>query len=737
MSAPASDRPTSSIRQFWRVLRVQLALAAGLFASAVYGLVRYTRHEGDDFSQIAYDEFLGAMAIDQLRVVPAYLIVALAYAFVAFPLLDGRRVVTEVRGWRGWARLGGVTFLLDALLGVLSFGVFFRRNPGLLDGFARKLSVVSPDVNVYAVYNWHLLDVAAWVLWALVAWAGVFYLRHAWAATRDRHLAWRLAPLVAVGLGAWAARTPAVPIADGDRPLNVLVIAADSLRYDHLGVHGYERADISPNIDAFAADALDFQQLHVATASTLESWLTLMASQFPPNHGIRYMYLRRDQAQAASALPDLLPRVLNDAGYRTSVVSNWAGNCFKLVDVGFTHNLASDTQNFRSLLMEHTVWAHFIFPLYFSNDLGEWLLPEVTRTTKYLRPGALGDKMLGQIDDATRAEQPFFGLLFYSTTHLPYTASYPFNVKYTDPDYRGAHRYQIDVTVHDLITSGFAPNHPPETLQHIKDLYDGAVSEFDAYVGSVIAELKARNLYDRTIIIVTSDHGEDLYDRGSTLGHGTNFLGGDQSTRIPFFVRIPGVTRPGTAFTGLSRNIDVAPTLLGALDLAAPDSWQGVDLAEALEGTRDDFDLPVFGETCYLFFPKSKALVDLTPTERARVIDTSSARDTLTIDRAFDNNMVLRADLHDEVIATKDRMVRTRRWKLIEIPAVGEPIYRLYDMQADPGQTQNLARSPTGDVHPIMPRLIDALRQYWAGNGAAQRWPVAWEQAPSDPEEDP
>ncbi len=726
---------TSEPRRFWVLLRAQVWLAAGYFVMAVLGFLRHTNGNGDEFADIAYQQYLGTVVTYQLRVVPAYAIVALAYALLLFPLLHRRRALRQVACGAGgsWAhaRLFASLALADGALYVLSMGPFFHRSPGLLDGTARKMSVIAPNLDYYAVYRWHVLDAASVAFAALCAWALVFYgrrwVRRLSAAATVGRLLWAAPVLAFATLGAWAAAphtAPALPtVGDGPAPLNVLIIATDSLRFDHLGVHGYRRRDISPNIDAFAADAVDLRNLHVATASTLESWVSFMSSQFPPDHGVRYMYLRREQAEHASRLPDMLPRVLGAMGYDTTVVSNWAGNCFKLVDVGFEHNLASDTQNFESFIMEATIWTHLVFPLYFSNDLGAWLIPETNRITKYVRPSALTEKMLGQIDRAAGEARPFFGLLFYSVTHLPYAATYPYNVKYVDPAYRGPHRYQIDVSVHDLISTGFAPDLPPDTIEHIRDLYDGAVSEFDHHVGEVIAGLKARGLYDRTIVIVTTDHGEDLYDPGSTLGHGTNFFGGDQSTHVPFFIRVPGLNRPGATVDAITRNIDLAPTLLGLLGGQRPAGWAGIDLGPLLAGVVADLDLLAFAETCYLFFPKSKALVDLTADERANLLESKGARDTLEIDRGFDNNMVLRADLHDEVIATKDRMVRTRRWKLVQVPGVERPILRLYDMLADPHQTTDLA----GRGLAVQPRLEAMLALYWQGGGGEPRWPAAWE----------
>ncbi len=707
------------MRGFLAVLRVCSLLAALIYVWSVVGFVRHSVMHGSDFTELSVAEFLPDLIEFQLRVVPAYLIVLGVYALLIHPLLAHSKALAVALAGEGRRRLYLRVFLTGLLLYFLSLGPFFDHNPGLLDSAQRGLTAVSPEADLYDLYRWRVLDGLTLLCGLVIAWAVLFYARAWWRLQRGR---WPVAAALVVGGSglAWQVREPAPPAADG--PMNVLIIAADSLRYDHLGVHGYHRKDISPNIDAFAAEAVDFENLHVATASTLESWISSFGGRFPPNHGVRYMYLRREQAEAASKMPGMLPRLLNDAGYHTSVVSNWAGNCFQLVDCGFTHNYASDTQNFRALLMELVIWAHRVYPLYFTNRLGAFLLPEAQRVTGYLRPGALVERTKQQFDEALGQQKPFFGLLFFSTTHLPYQASYPFNVKYVDPAYRGPHRFKIDVTVHDLITTGFDPHLATDTIRNIRDLYDGAVSEFDHHVGDVIGWLKARGLYERTIVIVMSDHGEDLYDPGSTLGHGTNFFGGDQSTRIPFLIRVPGRSRPGPRPL-LARNIDIAPTLAALLGVPEEPTWEGVDLSAVIEGAVKDLDLMVFAETCYLFFPKVKALLQLTDAERAEIYEAEGARDTLEVDHDFDGNIVLRADLHETVITAKDRMVRTRRWKLIEIPGKTRNIYRLYDMLADPGQKNDLA----GESPAVMERLIAALQAYWRGQAGDLRWSAAQE----------
>lgn len=709
-------------------------LQAGLFGLyylwTLYGFTRLAGRHGDAFTDVVYDRYLGTLVWHHLRVIPAYVVVGVVATALIWPWVHRWRPLVEWargerRGRRAIKPVAGVAGL-DLLLYAVSLGPFFSRSPGLVDGMARKASGWVP-FDHYDLFRYHILDGMSVLFGLVVLRALWFYARRLWVHRWGR-LALAGAAL-AGAVGVWRSAQPPVRAPAVDGPPNVLIIAADSLRADRVGALDASAArrdpPITPHIDAFAREAVSLDAMHVATASTLESWYTAFSGRWPPSHGVRYMYLRRAAAEQAGAAPGLLPRLFAEAGYHTAVVSDWAGNCFRLVDMGFETNRASPPQTFRALMLDTVVWSHVFFPLYFANDFGEWLLPEVATITRYVRPDALTARMLGEIDAAVEARRPFFGLVFYSTPHLPYSASYPFNLSYVDPGYAGPHRYEIEVGVSDLIHDGFAHDLPDATVDHIRALYDGAVREFDHHVGRLLAGLEARGLSDRTIVVITSDHGEDLYEPGSTLGHGTNFFGGDQSTRIPFLVRAPGLqARGGARVDAITRNVDIAPTLARLAGMARHDGWGGVDLMPVLDGSTDDLDLPAFAETCYLFFPKDR-IAGLSASERSDLLTVAGAVDTLEVDPAFDDNLVLRADLHAGVIETKDTMVRTRRWKLIEIPGRGGPIRRLYDMAADPGQRRDLS----GRGLAIEARLAAALARYRAGEAAGVRWSKAREAA--------
>ena len=170
------------------------------------------------YAHIAYEEFLGTIVVIQLRVVPAYLLVALAFAVLLLPLLHRAPAVVDVaRGQGRWRRIRLLTrvAIYGLVLYALSLGPFFSRSPGLLDGMARALAVVSPAADVYAVYRWHLLDIATVGLGLVSAWAAVFYLRLWWSVARAargvRRAVWVGSLLLVVGSGAWSLRPPPPP----------------------------------------------------------------------------------------------------------------------------------------------------------------------------------------------------------------------------------------------------------------------------------------------------------------------------------------------------------------------------------------------------------------------------------------------------------------------------------------------------------------------------------------------
>jgi arylsulfatase A-like enzyme len=139
-------------------------------------------------------------------------------------------------------------------------------------------------------------------------------------------------------------------------------------------------------------------------------------------------------------------------------------------------------------------------------------------------------------------------------------------------------------------------------VAQITALYDGCVRMFDDSVGRVVAELEKQGLMDDTIILITGDHGDDLFEPNCTFGHGTTFNGGDQANHVPAIFHIPGVEE-AAAHTQITRTLDFAPTLLDLVGappehaLSRARAWRRSSVAR-----RRASDLAYFGESSYLFF---------------------------------------------------------------------------------------------------------------------------------------
>lgn len=124
---------------------------------------------------------------------------------------------------------------------------------------------------------------------------------------------------------------------------------------------------------------------------------------------------------------------------------------------------------------------------------------------------------------------------------------------------------------------------PEGERQNIEDLYDGEVRYTDeALIGPLIQKLKQLDLYDRTLIIFTSDHGEEFYDHKS-WGHGHQLY--DESLKVPLLIKFPGSRFRGTKISNIVSLVDVMPTILDELRIDISElSLDGKSLFPAIEG---------------------------------------------------------------------------------------------------------------------------------------------------------
>jgi len=668
-----SNMGLSNRAGFRRTLAIALATSGVVYlALSVAGYLFMTSHE-NAIAETILTEHQGAIVSIYLRILVGYLATGVLVALALHPF---------VRGWKVVPAMGAL-----AALGLL---FTLTHETHLLYGPTQSLFCTVHDAlpawlrNLYA--PWEVLAVfGALTLAAANWWAGGIRAR------------WRIATaaivVAALGLTSLPAGATDHPPA---RP-SVLLIATDSLRADHLSCNGYPR-ETSPHIDALAARGTNFARCLVPTASTHESWLTMMSSTEPRKNGLRHMFPTRAKVNQIQRTEKFLPKMLADDGYRTGVIGGWCGTTFGIIDMGFDHVDVSNTQNHLALIAEAAFTNHLLAASFLDNVVGRLLLPELERVSFSRGSTAITSKAKRYLEGAAESGEPFFLTVVYHVTHLPYSASYPYYSLYTDPDYRGRNRYRIDFKIDEMIQRGFDHDLADVETQHIIDLYDGCVREFDDQVGALVAHLKQLGLLDNTIVGVLGDHGDDLYEHGTTLGHGVSLFGGDQANHIPAVFAGPGV--PQRREDKLVRSFDLTPTWAGWLGVEPPERWQGVRLDDPVP------DLTALLETSYLLY--RQPVPDLKPGEKVK--DFPRFDRATFLDPDFDHNIVLRPELEPAVVATKCFAVREGSWKLIRVPGEGGPIYRLFDLATDPQCKVDLVASRKAVFERLRHELPDLLR---------------------------
>ena len=354
------------------------------------------------------------------------------------------------------------------------------------------------------------------------------------------------------------------------------------------------------------------------------------------------------------------------------------------------HLSVSSFDNFKIYMSQAVVMAHFVIPLYFDNPLGYQIFPQLESFAQFVTPEVVTGRVEQRLAKVAAEQKPFFWHVFYSCNHLPYRSREPYRSMFSDPAYQGPNRNGVDFDIDSFIGGTDLESKwkalPPKEIHQIKALYDGCTRQFDDCVGSILASIKANGLEDNTIVIVTSDHGDDHYEPGVTLGHGLTFNGGLQANHVPMIVHVPG-TAP-QVIPETVRLIDVIPTLADLLGQEKSPTWQGLSFANWIRQTEKPVYRPFYGETGFPFIQFKVDGVErpyLPPMDEATGIDPD-----------YNYQFVLKEQYLARLIEAKQRCLRTRYWKLVCTPtAQGTRHYGLFQIANDPhGETDLAATRP-------------------------------------------
>lgn len=668
-----------------------LAVALFLIGHYVMGLARLTTQSGgmeNKFSELAREKHIVFLLGKNLSVGLAYVLLGLMATFVLYPLWRECENRCDRRG--AWS----VSRALIILTAVHCY-------------FILRLSATRPYFLTEAEFGhwyYHLCEwFPAWLndivfqgLPLLALLSAIIWHWHGWKH-RPR---WRRTALGAIvcTLIVWIfpsrlkSQQGVSPSSSQSR--NVLIIGSDSLRGDRLGFTGYRAqrrdgeaaAGVSPTIDTLAARSQVFTRCFTPIASTLESNTSLNSALYPHSHGFRHMYPGNSQVATTAETVRPIASELRRHGYRTTAIGDWCAGFYEMIPLGYEEVKASSFDSFKIYMSQAVIMAHFIVPLYFDHPLGYRLFPEIESFAQFVTPDVVTERVEQHLAESASSGQPFFTHVFYSCNHLPYRSAEPFNSMFADPRYEGKNKSSVDFDIDAFIGGTDLENKwnklSIDDARQISALYDGCTRQFDACVARILAALERNGLTQNTIVIVTSDHGDDLYEPGATLGHGLSFHGGDQTNHIPLIMHVPGM--PHRIYPQVVRSIDIAPTLMDLLEKPLPESWEGKSFTPWLRDSHQAKSRPFYGETGFPFIQFRVENVQRPPLP---------PMDELTyIDENYDYHFVLKPEYEKRLIDAKERMLRTERWKLIMTPlADGGRHFRLFGIASDKHCERNVA----------------------------------------------
>jgi arylsulfatase A-like enzyme len=478
-----------------------------------------------------------------------------------------------------------------------------------------------------------------------------------------------------------------------DSPPNILMIGSDTLRFDRLSGAGYPR-ELAPNLARLAKRGTLFTDCYVPCARTAPSLVSLLSGTWPHTHGVRDTFVTPEQTQLG--VPSM-PQILKAAGYQSAIVGDWAASDADKFNFGFDYrDLPRDQWNIRYLLRQGPKDLRLFLSLFTQNALGKALLPEIYYLGGIPLTEEVGRDTRRMIGKLARDDKPFFLMSFMATTHPPFTSKHPYYSLFSDPDYQGESKF-IMAKLRDpweIIRAQAEPRSNFD-LDQVIDLYDGCVRNFDDEVARILTYLKACDLADNTIVVIFSDHGFEFFEH-ETWGQGNSAIG-DFSARVPIIIADPRVARPARV-NDVVRTVDIAPTLLELACVPVPSSIEGVSLARPIRGEPLGTELPAFYET-------GVWLTDLpgTPDKHLRY---PHLPELLEVPDKRIGMISLKPQYFDIVIEAKDRMVRRGKWKLTYQPLTDGAIYRLFDIERDPGCTDNvIGRFP--EVATELRQLLD------------------------------
>ncbi len=353
---------------------------------------------------------------------------------------------------------------------------------------------------------------------------------------------------------------------------NLIYVFADQLRYQSLGYAGDNKAR-TPNIDRLAGRSLDFCNCVSGSPMCAPYRASLFTGKYSSSTGMVINELRMNPAQRCFG------HVLRDAGYGTYYIGKWhlwanqLGNHDDPVN-SYTppgpHRLGFDGY-WASYGFHHTYWNQ-----YYHENSAERVVMEG------YEPDGQINLAIEKLGAATSAEEPFALFLSLGTPHDPWDRSNvpaEYLAQFENVDFDVPRNYKPE---NDPYADAWARLSKAERreLPDWMRVYYAMTANLDWNIGRLLAAVGQLGLFENTIIVFTSDHGEMFGAQGRRAKN----IFYDEAVRVPFLIRWDGEIGGGERTDACLNTPDIMPTLLGAMRLPVPAEAEGFDFSPVLRG---------------------------------------------------------------------------------------------------------------------------------------------------------
>ncbi|EMR73863.1 arylsulfatase A family protein [Thaumarchaeota archaeon SCGC AB-539-E09] len=359
---------------------------------------------------------------------------------------------------------------------------------------------------------------------------------------------------------------------------NVVLITIDSLRTDHIGVYGYHK-ETTPNLDRFAEESVIFSNAFTNGAHTAISFPSILTSAYGSMYG-GYGYLSTERLSIAEWISK---QGYTTAAFHSNPYLSSTYNYDKYFDVFYDSLFSKASSLSFKILIKLVELAQ-------ENKIIRNIIPYILKILRCFKPYKLPYEDAQQITQKVirwleKRDKKFFLWVHYMDTHWPWLS----HQSLSSEKINSKDAYNIWWKM--LIDPSAITN---EELTNITDLYDGEIKYLDHVLGNLFNNLKKMDIYDNSIIIVTSDHGEELGDHGDIGHHNAKLY--EEIIHIPLMIRFSRKKNSGKKIDNLVSLLDIAPTVADFLGSKIPDEWMGNNLIPILTNDTNEASNGVISE---------------------------------------------------------------------------------------------------------------------------------------------